>query len=50
MEVVKLILLVLALVCFLLAAVGIGSPRETAPRVNLIAAGLAALTASMLPL
>lgn len=39
----RLILLVFAFVCFVLAAVGVGHPR-----VNLLGAGLAFLTASMI--
>ncbi len=42
----KLILLVFAFVCFVLSAVGIAEPY----RVRLIGAGLAFLTASMLPI
>lgn len=38
-----LILLILALVCFVLAAAGVSSPR-----VNLVAAGLAAYIATLL--
>lgn len=45
MKILQLILLVFALVCFTLAALPLGQPYQQ----RLIAAGLAFLTASMIP-